>query len=127
MREQDIPRVVLLDQQCYGPMGLWTADMYAEEVNGERSEIVVLETRGATVGSEIVGVCALSHVLDEGSITNVAVSPYSRRQGGSSVLPRAYPPFLAFSFPFSIATQSGHPDTHFNIDRERELNTKMLP
>lgn len=85
----DVSRVARLDKECYGGQGLWTAGMYEEELAGDRNILLVLEVANGQAGQdgELVGVGALSHILDEGSITNMAVCPSSRRQGlGSMIL-----------------------------------------
>ena len=89
MRQSDVLSVARLDKACYGGQGLWTPSMYEEEVAGEHNVLLVLEEVEEKAGrdGQLVGVGALSHVLDEGSITNMAVSPSSRRRGlGSMIL-----------------------------------------
>jgi N-acetylglutamate synthase-like GNAT family acetyltransferase len=89
MQLSDVSSVARLDKDCYGGQGLWTPSMYEEELAGDRNVLLVLEEVEEKPGRDgkLVGVGALSHVLDEGSITNLAVSPLSRRQGlGSMIL-----------------------------------------
>jgi hypothetical protein len=73
---EDMDSVILLDRESYGGEGLWSRKAYEQEMSSERSRVLVL-----TCGGGIVGVGCLSHVLDEGSIENIAVSAAQRGRG----------------------------------------------
>ena len=68
---EDIPAIAALEAVCF-PEDPWPERFFALGMNG----LAVAEEEGA-----IVGYAALSSVLDEGSLDNIAVAPEHRRQG----------------------------------------------
>ena len=68
---EDIPAVAALEAVCF-PEDPWPERFFALGMNG----LIVAEEDGA-----ILGYGALSSVLDEGSLDNIAVVPERRRQG----------------------------------------------
>ena len=68
---EDIPAIAALEAVCF-PEDPWPERFFALGMNG----LTVAEEEGA-----IVGYAALSSVLDEGSLDNIAVAPQRRRQG----------------------------------------------
>jgi len=82
-REEDLDRLVQIDLQCF-PGGFWSRTAFKDEVlmpMGQR-DIIVAED----LVPEVVGVGCLRQVLDEGSITYLAVSDGSRRRGIGSIV-----------------------------------------
>ena len=69
-----IPAMEELEKQCFSQP--WTADMLASQMPDERHVFLVAEG-----GGEVLGYVGMMHILDEGYISNVAVSPHARRQG----------------------------------------------
>ncbi len=77
MEERHLPALAQIEKQCFHAP--WNEDMLWEELG--KGIFLVAEQDGETVG--YVG---CQTVLDEGYITNVAVSPESRRQGVGKAL-----------------------------------------
>ena len=71
----DIPAIAALERACFSDP--WPADMIGRMLD---NFTVALE------GEELAGYLALSSVLDEGNIDNVAVSPSFRRRGIADAL-----------------------------------------
>ncbi len=71
----DIPAIAALERECFSDP--WPADMIGRMLD---NFTVALE------GEELAGYLALSSVLDEGNIDNVAVSPSFRRRGVADTL-----------------------------------------
>ena len=69
-----IPALEKLEEQCFSQP--WTAEMLASQMPDERHVFLVAEAEG-----EVLGYVGMMHILDEGYISNVAVSPLARRQG----------------------------------------------
>lgn len=72
MEERHLPALVRIEQQCF--RAPWNESMLREELG--KGIFLVAEQNG-----EAVGYVGCQTVLDEGYITNVAVSPGARRQG----------------------------------------------
>ena len=77
-----IPALEKLEAQCFSQP--WTAGMLASQMPDERHVFLVAEG-----GGEVLGYVGMMHILDEGYISNVAVSPHARRQGIGDRLIRA--------------------------------------
>lgn len=69
-----LPQVERLEQQCFSVP--WTERQLRAQLPDDRHVFLVAER-----GGEVLGYVGLMHVLDEGYISNVAVSPEHRRQG----------------------------------------------
>ena len=74
MQEKHLPALAELEKQCFHAP--WSEKMLREELGG--GIFLVAEQDG-----EVQGYVGCQTVLDEGYITNVAVSPDFRRRGGS--------------------------------------------
>lgn len=70
-----IPQIEALEQQCFSMP--WTAEQLQSQMKDSRHEFI------AAVSPEgsVLGYVGMMYVLDEGYISNVAVSPEHRRQG----------------------------------------------
>lgn len=73
--ESDLDALEAMEKACFSVP--WTREQLRCELPDARHEFLVAESR---VG-EILGYIAMMTVLDEGDISNVAVSPDARRQG----------------------------------------------
>lgn len=82
MAEDDIPHLARLESVCFSSP--WSEDGLREELQNPNAVFLV-----AKRGETIVGYLGFYHVLDEGSIANVAVFPESRRSGVASALLQA--------------------------------------
>lgn len=70
------PAIAALEARCF-PADPWPVETILSKIN---------EFFLALEGDEILGYLCLSHVLDEGSIDNIAVSPKQRRRGVAEAL-----------------------------------------
>lgn len=70
------PAIAALEARCF-PADPWPAETILYKIN---------EFFLALEGDEILGYLCLSHVLDEGSIDNIAVAPEKRRRGIAEAL-----------------------------------------
>ena len=70
-----IPQIELLEQQCFSMP--WTAEQLESQMKDVQHEFI------AAISPEgnVLGYVGMMYVLDEGYISNVAVSPNHRRQG----------------------------------------------
>ena len=74
-----IAAVAALEQVCFSAP--WSAAALAEELSNPLAVFLV-----AVEGDTVLGYVGMHHVLDEGFITNVAVSPDARRRGVARAL-----------------------------------------
>ncbi len=74
-----IPALEAMEKQCFSMP--WNAQMLLNQMPDERHEFLVMERDG-----ELLGYIGMMYILDEGYISNVAVSPTARRQGIGSKL-----------------------------------------
>lgn len=74
MMASDIAQVAKLEHEIFSEP--WSADSFERVIDSENDVYLV-----AAEDDKIVGYCGLWGVIDEGQITNVAVSPEHRRQG----------------------------------------------
>ena len=82
----DLGRACEIDAACYGGAGLWSKESYAADISAHSADVV-----GLFSSTTLVGFGCLSVVLDEGSVTNVAVSPRPvSTQGVPQHLPGSY-------------------------------------
>ena len=79
MRQVHIDAVAALEQACFSEP--WSAVALAEELDNPHAVFLV-----AVEGDTVLGYVGMHHVLDEGFITNVAVSPAARRRGVARAL-----------------------------------------
>ena len=80
MNSDHLDEVAELERICFSTP--WSRNMLAEELDNALSAfLVALDDRG-----RVAGYAGLQVVLDEGYITNVAVRPDCRRQGGAAQL-----------------------------------------
>lgn len=79
MKEADIEQVVAIEKQCFSLP--WSANGFLEGVCKEENIFLVAEENGT-----ICGYLGLYVALDEGEITNVAVSSIYRGQGLGQML-----------------------------------------
>lgn len=75
-----IPQIEALERQCFSMP--WTAELLQSQMKGSQHEFI------AAVSPEgnVLGYVGMMYVLDEGYISNVAVSPEHRRQGIADAL-----------------------------------------
>ena len=76
---EHIPQLAALEEQCFSMP--WTAQTLQTQLKDKQHEFIV-----ALSGDEILGYVGMMYVLDEGYISNVAVSPGCRRQGIADAL-----------------------------------------
>ena len=79
MGQEHIAAVAALEQACFSAP--WSAAALAEELDNPPAVF-----RVAVEGDTVLGYVGMHHVLDEGFITNVAVSPEARRRGVARAL-----------------------------------------
>ena len=72
--EELLPQIEQLERLCFSMP--WTIEMLRSQLPDERHEFLTAERDG-----EVLGYVGMMYVLDEGYISNVAVSPVQRRQG----------------------------------------------
>lgn len=84
MTAELIPQIAALEKTCFSHP--WSEEQLREELWNDSAVII------AAVGDEgtVLGYAGLQTVLDEGYITNVAVSPAFRRQGVAGELLAAF-------------------------------------
>ena len=71
----DIEQIEGLEKQCFSSP--WTAEQLKSQLKDDRHEFIA----AVSDDGEILGYVGMMYVLDEGYISNVAVSPEFRRQG----------------------------------------------
>lgn len=76
----DIPEIEEIERQCFSMP--WTEAQLASQLRGDRHEFLTAKAPDGTV----CGYVGMMYVLDEGYISNVAVSPVCRRQGIADML-----------------------------------------
>lgn len=74
MTADHLDQIAALERACFSAP--WSREMLAEELDNLRASYIVAERDGG-----VLGYAGLHAVLDEGYITNVAVSPEHRREG----------------------------------------------
>ena len=80
MSEAHIEALADLERACFSTP--WSADALREELDNPHAVFrVAVDDAGA-----VVGYVGMHHLVDEGFITNVAVSPTARRQGVAKAL-----------------------------------------
>ena len=77
--KRHLDALVELEHQCFSVP--WTRAQLMAELPDEHHEFLVAEA-----GESVLGYVGMMFVLDEGYISNVAVSPEHRRQGIASAL-----------------------------------------
>ena len=75
VKAEHLPRIEALERLCFSVP--WTTEQPFRQMTGENCIFLVAENEK----SDILGYVGLSFVLDEGYISNVAVSPEYRRLG----------------------------------------------
>ena len=75
-----IPQIEVLEQQCSSTP--WTAELLRRQMKDAQHEFIAALSPEGTV----LGYVGMMYVLDEGYISNVAVSPEHRRQGIADTL-----------------------------------------
>ena len=75
LQASDVDALHMLEQQCFAVP--WSRQSLWEDVVENPCAIYA----GAFLDNQLVGYAGIWHILDEGHITNVAVSPRCRRQG----------------------------------------------
>ena len=80
MSAEHIDAVAALERACFSDP--WSADALREELDNPHAVFTV------AVGEDgsVLGYVGMHHLVDEGFITNVAVSPAARRQGVARAL-----------------------------------------
>ena len=86
----DIPELVRLENACFSLPH--TEEQFLHELQDDVYALFV-----ASEGDVILGYAGLTHILDEGYITNVAVFSHARRQGIADRLLAALDDFAAAS------------------------------
>ena len=79
MQQVHIDAIAALEQTCFSEP--WSAAALAEELSNPLAVFLV-----AVEGDAVLGYVGMHHVVDEGFITNVAVSPDARRRGVARAL-----------------------------------------
>ncbi len=77
--ERWLPAIAALERQCFSDP--WSVEMLRPELPDDSHEFLL-----AVEGEELLGYVGLMTVLDEGYLSNVAVSPAYRRQGIAEAL-----------------------------------------
>ncbi len=72
---REIPQIEALEKACFSLP--WTQDQLKSQLRDRQHEFIAAVSESGTV----LGYIGMMHVLDEGYISNVAVSPDRRRQG----------------------------------------------
>lgn len=80
MTQKDINDVVEIEEECFSIP--WTKNDFARELKENNMAIYVV----AQSDNEVIGYAGMWHVINEGHITNVAVSERYRRQGVGNLL-----------------------------------------
>ena len=78
----DLPQILELEEQCFSHPH--TGEQLLHELEDDAYDLLV-----AKDGETVLGYAGLSHVLDEGFISNVAVAEPARRKGIADVLLKA--------------------------------------
>ena len=71
----EIPQIEALEKACFSMP--WTEDQLKGQLRDNQHEFIAAVSASGTV----LGYIGMMHVLDEGYISNVAVSPGNRRRG----------------------------------------------
>ena len=79
MQQVHIAAVADIEQACFAAP--WSAAALAEELVNPHAVFLV-----AVEGETVLGYVGMHHLLDEGYVTNVAVSPVARRRGVARAL-----------------------------------------
>lgn len=79
MSLETVQAVEQLEQECFSTP--WSLDALAEELSNPLAVFYV-----ATVDDTVVGYAGMHHIIDEGYITNVAVTAGFRRKGVATAL-----------------------------------------
>ena len=79
MQQEHIDAIAALEQTCFSEP--WSAAALAEELDNPHAVFCV-----AVEGESVLGYVGMHHLVDEGFITNVAVSPAARRRGVARAL-----------------------------------------
>lgn len=79
MSLETVQAVETLEQECFS--NPWSLDSLAEELSNPISVFYV-----ATVNDVLVGYAGMHHIIDEGYITNIAVTEAFRRNGVATAL-----------------------------------------
>ena len=95
--EAMLPQIAAIERACFSDP--WTLSVLQSQLSPSPGHVFLAALEGGTV----IGYAGLTHVLDEGSITNVAVAPAWRRQGIADALlgeleRRARAPLLKLAF-----------------------------
>ncbi len=79
LEEKDIAALTALERSCFSKP--WSESVFRELINNERAILW-----GVFEEETLLGYSALEWVLDEGSLTNIAVDPDFRRKGYACAL-----------------------------------------
>ncbi len=79
MQQSHIDAIAALEQACFSEP--WSAAALAEELSNPHAVF-----RVAMEGNSLLGYVGMHHLVDEGFVTNVAVSPDARRRGVARAL-----------------------------------------
>ena len=79
MAQSHIAAIAAIEQACFSEP--WSAAALAEELSNPPAVFLA-----AVEGETVLGYVGMHHVVDEGFITNVAVSPDARRRGVARAL-----------------------------------------
>ena len=79
MAQSHIAAIAAIEQACFADP--WSAAALAEELDNPPAVFLA-----AVEGEDVLGYVGMHHVVDEGFITNVAVSPEARRRGVARAL-----------------------------------------
>lgn len=79
MEKRHIPSIASIERECFSAP--WNEKMIEEELSNPCAHYIVYECDG-----EVCGYVGLHSILDEGYITNIAVSEKHRRKGIASAL-----------------------------------------
>ena len=77
--KRHVPHLEDLEKQCFSMP--WTAEMLETQLPDDKHVFIVAEN-----DEQLLGYVGMMHILDEGYISNVAVSPTCRRMGIADAL-----------------------------------------
>lgn len=86
MRMEHLDEVCSIENDCF-PIP-WSRESFRQELEDNKIAIYIIAKDRTEYGEKIVGYAGMWHVVTEGHITNIAVSPEFRRRGAGDALLR---------------------------------------
>ena len=81
LSDADLDAACEIDRLCFGEKGFWKRSMYQGDIGSASTLLIGVFQPHKNGQDTLMGLGCLSHVLDEGSVTIVAVAPPFRRLG----------------------------------------------